>query len=483
MTGADLVAILPFLVLATAIVVVMLAIAIRRRHDLTFGLTLAGAVLSFAALWPASDLAPRRVTLLFIIDGYALFYVGLILAATISVVLLSHGYLKTRRGPQDEFYLLMLLATLGATALVASRHFASFFVGLETLSIALLGLIAYPRDRAKPVEASLKYLILAGTSSAVLLFGMALVYARLGTMEFSRIGDLLRAIDSFPPDIYWLTGLAMIVTGFGFKLSFVPFHMWAPDVYEGAPAPVTAFIAVVSKGSVFALLLRYFLNADAYGFSSVMVMINVLAITSMLVGNLLALLQNNVKRILAYSSSAHLGYLLVAFLAGGALAKEAVSYYLVAYFVMTLGAFGIVTVLSAPNGAAEIEVLDEYRGLLWQRPWLGGVFTVMLLALAGIPLTVGFVAKFYAVAGGVGAAAWPAVFALVAGSVIGLFYYLRIIVVMSTPAAEEEAVEFEAVPWAGGTTLAVLTLILIWLGVYPPPLISLIRLTALQVGN
>jgi NADH-quinone oxidoreductase subunit N len=128
-------------------------------------------------------------------------------------------------------------------------------------------------------------------------------------------------------------------------------------------------------------------------------------------------------------------------------------------------------------------VLDEYRGLLWQRPWLGGVFTVMLLALAGIPLTVGFVAKFYAVAGGVGAAAWPAVFALVAGSVIGLFYYLRIIVVMSTPAAEEEAVEFEAVPWAGGTTLAALTLILIWLGVYPPPLISLIRLTALQVGN
>ena len=482
MAGADLLAILPFLVLAAAIVVVMLAIAIRRHHDLTFGLALIGTLLSFISLWPASEVAPRRVTLLFIIDGYALFYIGLILATTLSVLLFSHGYLKMRRGPQEEFYLLVLLATLGAISLVASCHFASFFVALETLSIALLALIAYPRSRARPVEASLKYLILAGTSSAILLFGMALIYARLGTMEFSLIGDRLRTIAE-ASDIYWLTGLAMIVAGIGFKLSLVPFHMWAPDVYEGAPAPVTAFIATVSKGAVFALLLRYFLNADAYNFGSVFIMINVLAVASMLAGNLLALLQNNVKRILAYSSIAHLGYLLVAFLAGGALAKEAVTYYLVAYFVMTLGAFGIVIVLSSVAGETEVEELADYRGLLWQRPWLGGVFTITLLALAGIPLTVGFFAKFYAVAGGVGAAAWPAIFALVAGSVIGLFYYLRVIVIMATPVAEAEAVEFETVPWTGSTTLAALTFILIWLGIYPAPLISLIRLTALQVGN
>lgn len=482
MAGADLVAILPFLLLAAAIVVVMLAIAIRRHHDLTFGLALIGTLLSCISLWPASEAAPRRVTLLFIIDGYALFYIGLILATAISVLLFSHGYLKTRRGLQEEFYLLLLLATLGAISLVASCHFASFFVALETLSIALLALIAYPRSRARPVEASLKYLILAGTSSAILLFGMALIYARLGTMEFSLIGDRLRTIAE-ASDIYWLTGLAMIVAGIGFKLSLVPFHMWAPDVYEGAPAPVTAFIATVSKGAVFALLLRYFLNADAYNYGSVFIMINVLAVASMLAGNLLALLQNNVKRILAYSSIAHLGYLLVAFLAGGALAKEAVSYYLVAYFVMTLGAFGIVTVLSPVDGETEVEELADYRGLLWQRPWLGGVFTITLLALAGIPLTVGFFAKFYAVAGGVGAAAWPAIFALVAGSVIGLFYYLRVIVIMATPVAEAEAVDFQTVPWTGGATLAALTFILIWLGIYPAPLISVIRLTALQVGN
>jgi NADH-quinone oxidoreductase subunit N len=481
MNGADLIAILPFLVLAAAIVAVMLVVAVRRRHDLTFGLSLAGAVLSLAALGPAGDMVPRHVTPLFVVDGYALFYIGLILAATIAVLVLSHGYLAMRRGPQEEYYLLILLAAMGAAALVASDHFASFFLGLETLSISLLGLIAYPRDRARPVEAGIKYLILAGISSAFLLFGMALIYARLGTLAFGRIAALLQTINEMPPDVYWLTGLALIVAGIGFKLSVVPFHMWAPDVYEGAPAPVTAFIAVVSKGAVFALLLRYYLAASAYGFQSALVMINVVAIASILIGNLLALLQNNVKRILAYSSIAHLGYLLVAFLAGGALAVEAVTYYLVEYFVMTLGAFGIVTVLSVSGG--EAEALDDYRGLLWRRPWLAGVFTMMLLALAGIPLTAGFMAKFYAVTAGIGAAAWPAVFALVVGSVIGLFYYLRIIVVMSAPVAEDLAEGAKAVPWAGGTTLAALTLVLIWLGVYPAPLVSLIRLTTLGLGS
>lgn len=482
MKAADFIAILPFLVLATTAVVVMMAIAIRRRHALTFGLTLAGTVLSLVSLGAAASVAPRQVTPLFAIDGYALFYAGLILATTAAVILLSYGYLAKRRERQDEFYLLLLFATLGAMALVASDHFASFFVGLETLSISLLGLIAYPRDRLRPVEAGIKYLILAGVSSAILLFGMALIYARLGTLSFGQIAVLLRTGGETPPDIYWLTGLAMIVAGIGFKLSLVPFHLWAPDVYEGAPAPVTGFIAVVSKGAVFALLLRYYLAANAYASPSALEMINVLAIASILAGNLLALLQSNVKRILAYSSIAHLGYLLVALLAGGALAVEAVTYYLVAYFVMTLGAFAIVTVLSESGAEADVDALEDYRGLLWRRPWLGGIFTAMLLSLAGVPLTVGFMAKFYAVAAGISAAMWPAVYALVIGSVIGLFYYLRIIVVMSSPTQVAAVAGSRVVQWAAYPAVAILTLALIWLGVYPTPLISLIRLAALHVG-
>jgi NADH-quinone oxidoreductase subunit N len=481
MNGHDLIALLPLIVLGGAITIVMLGIALYRNHRLTALLSVLGLILCLIAIWPASAVAPRHVTPLFVIDRYALFYMGLIFAAGIAVLLLSYGYLAARRERPEEFYLLVLVATLGAAALVASDHFASFFLGLETLSISLLGLIAYPRDQEKPLEAGVKYLILAGLSSAFLLFGMALVYARLGSMEFARIAALLSAND-VPPDLYWLTGLALIFTGIGFKLSLVPFHMWAPDVYEGAPAPVAAFVAVVSKGAMFALLLRYFVTASADSFGPVPMMIEIVAVASILVGNLLALLQNNLKRILAYSSIAHLGYLLVAFLAGGALRIEAVTYYLVAYAVMTIGAFGIITVLSASNPAAEVEDLDAYRGLIWRRPWLGGVFAAMLLSLAGIPLTMGFIGKFYAIAGGVSAAMWPAVIALIVGSVIGLFYYLRVIVAIFTPAPEGATAYAGAVPMVGGATLVALTLMLFGLGVYPTPLVHLIQLTAAQIA-
>jgi NADH-quinone oxidoreductase subunit N len=480
MNGHDLTAILPLIVLGGTITIVMLTIAFCRNHGLTALLSLLGLVFCFAAILPASEVAPREVTPLFVIDGYALFYMGFIFAACIAVLLLSYGYLAARRERPEEFYLLVLAATLGAAALVASDHFASFFLGLETLSISLLGLIAYPRDHEKPLEAGVKYLILAGISSAFLLFGMALVYARLGSMEFVRIATLLSTVDG-SPDLYWLAGLALIFTGIGFKLSVVPFHMWAPDVYEGAPAPVAAFVAVVSKGAMFALLLRYFVTASADSFGPVPMMIEIVAVASILVGNLLALLQTNIKRILAYSSISYLGYLLVAFLASGALRIEAVTYYLVAYAVMTVGAFGIITVLSASSADAEIEDLDAYRGLIWRRPWLGGAFVAMLLSLAGIPLTMGFIGKFYAIAAGVSATMWPAVIALIVGSIIGLFYYLRVIVAICTSGPEGATTYAGAVPMVGGATLAALTLMLIGLGVYPTPLVHLIQVTAAQM--
>ena len=223
-----------------------------------------------------------------------------------------------------------------------------------------------------------------------------------------------------------LTGLALTLTGFGFKLGLVPFHLWTPDVYEGAPAPVTAFVATVSKGAMFALLLRYFHGPGAKG--TVFVALSVVAVASMLVGNLLALLQDNVKRILAYSSIAHMGYVLVAFLAGGALAEQAVMFYLAAYFVTTLGALGIVTAISGAERDADR--LTDYSGLFWRSPATAGVMTAMMLSLAGIPLTAGFLGKFYVVAAGASATVWWLVIALVVTSVIGLYYYLRVVVIM-----------------------------------------------------
>jgi NADH-quinone oxidoreductase subunit N len=406
---------------------------------------------------------------LLILDQYALFYIGLILGATFAIAILCHGYLERHAETREELYVLLLVATLGSMVLVASSHFVSFFLGLEILSVALYALSAYLHTRRRPIEAGVKYLILAGSSSAFLLFGMALIYAQLGTMDLSRLEGLLVGAQNSP---LVLAGLTFIVTGIGFKLGVVPFHLWTPDVYEGAPAPVTAFIATISKGAIFALLLRYFYTIGAQHFRAVFVLFAIIAIASMLIGNLMALLQNNVKRILAYSSIAHMGYLLVAFEASGGMASEAVAFYLVAYFITTVGAFGVVTILSAEERDAD--TLEDYAGLFWRRPVLASIFTLMVLSLAGIPVTAGFLAKFYVVTAGASAGIWALILILVISSVIGLFYYLRIVATLyarrpeAAPHAEPHSI-------AGRYVLLALTILLIWFGVYPAPLLKVIR--------
>jgi NADH-quinone oxidoreductase subunit N len=470
MNAADMTALLPLIILAVTSIVVMLVIAFYRDHRVTVVLTLAGLFSAAASLPFIATLAPRNITPLLIIDHYALYYMGLIFFASFAVASLAYSYLDIHVGHHEEFYLLLLLATLGTAVLVASEHFASLFLGIEILSVSLYALAAYLRHSDRSIEAGVKYLILAAVSSAFILFGMALVYAETGSMEFSQIA--LRATTADVHGLLFTAGLGMLVIGLGFKLGVVPFHMWTPDVYEGAPAPVTAFIATVSKGAVFALVLRLFSLVDIHVHRPLFVVLTITAIASMFAGNLLALLQRNVKRILAYSSISHMGYLLVTLLASGPLAASAAAFYLAAYFVTTLGAFGVVTVLSDKDRDADS--MDDYKGLAWRRPWLAGVFTAMLLSLAGIPLTAGFVGKFYVVAAGMGSALWLLVIVLVMNSAIGLFYYLRIIgAVYAHP--EERIAAKPALSRSGSATLAGLTLTLIWLGVYPGPIIDIIK--------
>ena len=469
MITADLFALLPFLLIAGVSVFVMLAIATWRRHWLSLCITLVGLAAAFGSLWLVAPLAPRRITPLLILDQYALFYIGLIIAATFAIAILCYGYLQRHSEAREELYVLLLVATLGSMVLVASSHFVSFFLGLEILSVSLYALSAYLHTRRRPVEAGIKYLILAGSSSAFLLFGMALIYAQLGTMELPRLAASLAGAQKSP---LVLAGLTFIITGIGFKLGVVPFHLWTPDVYEGAPAPVTAFIATVSKGAIFALLLRYFYTAGAQHLRPIFVLFAIIAIASMLIGNLLALLQTNVKRILAYSSIAHMGYLLVAFEAGGSMASEAIAFYLVAYFITTVGAFGVVTVLS--DEERDADTLEDYAGLFWRKPVLASIFTLMLLSLAGIPVTAGFLAKFYVVTAGASAGIWALILILVISSVIGLFYYLRIVVTMYAR-VREGAAYAEPHAISGSYVLVALTILLVWLGVYPVPLLNVIR--------
>lgn len=473
MTIDDLIALSPLLAIAAAPVALMLVIAFYRDARVALVCALIGIGLALALLPVAASRAPRQITPLLILDQYALFYLGLLFIAGFVVAVLAHGYLGKLGGQSEEFYLVLLLATVGGAALVMSAHFASFFLGLEALSVSLYVLIAYPRRSARGVEAGIKYLILAAVSAAFLLFGMALIYGELGTMEFARMASGM-AGDEARRELL-LTGQAMIFVGVGFKLAVAPFHVWAPDVYEGAPAPSTAFIATVSKGAVFALLVRYFANLGDEVFQLFFPALAAVAIASMFVGNLLALAQTNVKRILAYSSIAHMGYLLVAFLAGGSLGATAVAFYLVAYFVTNLIAFGVVTILS---GQREADELEDYRSLFWRRPWLATIFLTALLSLGGIPLTAGFMGKFYILMAGVGSALWLMAIILVVNTMISFYYYLRVAFMMFRDGPEEEAAPHRPLPalsFIGAAALAVLTLLLVWIGVYPGPLIHTIR--------
>lgn len=473
MTRSAVTALLPLIILALTSIAVMLAIAVRRSHRAAVIISLAGLVAAFVSLWPASSVAPVPIMSLLIIDRYALVYMGVVLAASTALILLSHTYLAARSEHKEEFYLLLLLATTGSMALAASSHMVSVFLSLELLSISLYALIAYPRSEPLALEAGIKYLVLAASSSAFLLFGFAVMFVAEGNMDFRPVPA---AVTAGTMPLAYLAGVVLVITGIGFKLAVVPFHLWTPDVYQGAPLPVTAFVATVSKGGVFAFLLRW-LQWRSADDKALVIILTILAIASMLAGNLLALRQTNIKRLLAYSSIAHMGYFLVAVIAGGSLGRAAATYYFAAYVVTILGAFGCLLALSDSN--QEAESFDDIRGLFWRSPVLASVFTAMLLSLAGIPLTAGFLGKFYVFTAGTSAATWALITILIVSSTIGLVYYLRIIVAMFTELERGESTSSRTTPGVlAELSLAVLTLALFVLGVYPGPLWHAIRTAA-----
>ncbi|MCX7011842.1 MAG: NADH-quinone oxidoreductase subunit N [Candidatus Sumerlaeota bacterium] len=473
MSSADWIAISPLIAVAAAAVVVMMLAAFWRRHAIVAAASMIGLAVALFCVLPARSAAPRMVTGLLAIDEFGLFYVGLLLKGSLAVAAVSYGYLRARGRDAEEYYALLLTATLGCVTLAVSAHFVSFFLGLEILSVSLYALIAYTRERARSIEAGIKYLVLAAGSAAFLLFGMALLYAEYGAMGFAPLAKALKA--SGGANVYMLAGMALILVGAGFKLAAAPFHLWTPDVYEGAPAPATAFVAGVSKVAMAALLLRFLTQLGATDSRPILIALSALAVASMFAGNLLALLQRNVKRILAYSSIAHIGYLLVAFIAAGPMGAEAATFYLAAYMITTLIAFGVVAALSPRDRDAD--AMEDYQGLFWRRPWMGGAFVAALLSLAGIPLTAGFIGKYFVVASGIGSALWALVLILALNSAIGLFYYLRsVVAVYARPGEEAKAADrAPGFSLAGGVALAVLGFSLILLGVYPAPLLRLIQ--------
>ncbi|MFT4823074.1 MAG: NADH-quinone oxidoreductase subunit N [Halioglobus sp.] len=478
MNAADFQALLPVLILAGGATIIMLQIAFQRSIKLTSALTLLTFLGASVSCFWAADVAPRMVTPLLKGDHMALLFCGVFTLAGFVTTVFSIDYMEQRGDEPEEYFLLLLLSTMGACILAYSTHLVSLLLGMELLSVALYALIAYPDKSILPLEAAIKYLVLSGAASATMLFGFALLYAVTGTLAFSELGIQLAAAQT--SSTIPLFAAALVLAGLGFKLSLVPFHMWTPDVYEGAPSPVTGFLASVSKAAVFVALLRWFLESNLFQFTIVVEITGLMAILSMVVGNLLALQQDNIKRLLAYSSIAHMGYLIIILMVAGntenrALATEAAIYYLIAYTVTTLAAFGVLALISAEQNDRENVEIHHLGGLMWQHPLLACLMLVALLSLAGIPLTAGFIGKFYILTAAVSGFHWVLVASLVLGSAIGIYYYLRIVFHM-TKKPEEQHYQITAPrSWMVRAVSGSLILSILLLGLAPQPLMEYIR--------
>ncbi|MGO1460812.1 MAG: NADH-quinone oxidoreductase subunit NuoN [Marinobacter sp.] len=470
MPFAEMLAYLPLILVAATAIAVMLGIAWRREHAVTVAATVLGLVLALIAQAFTWQVIPVHTPLLDF-DGLALLAGLMILGSTLACAILSHAYLESFHGAREEFYVLLLCAAAGGLVLAASQHLASLFIGLELLSMPLYGMLAYAFHEDRSLEAGIKYLILSAAASAFLLFGMALLYSQTGEL---RIGVLMANLDQ-SADVWGLAGIAMMVVGLAFKLSVVPFHLWTPDVYEGGPGPATAFLATASKVAVFALLMRLMLSVPALQGDWLRSVLTWLAMASMLVGNILALTQSNLKRILGYSSIAHFGYLLIVLVVADGLAAETGGVYLITYVLATLAAFGVVILISSTAGGEDAAALHYYRGLFWRRPYLTAVLTLAMLSLAGIPATVGFIGKFYLIALGVEAERWWLVSGILLGSAIGLYYYLRVTITLflAQPGMRRRDASNDWGMRAGGLVVLGISGLVILLGLYPAPMIEL----------
>lgn len=442
----------PWLTLTIAAIIILLVDAFSPRGRKGIFPILALLALTVAAwqtycLWGERGVDFSRMVYL---DNFAFYFYLIIILGTALTILLSPQYLEEFGKNLGEYYALVLFASVGMLLMAASAHFIMIFLGLEIMSIAVYVLAGLFREDPRSNEAALKYLVLGAFASGFLLFGMAFLYgAAGGTLYLSELARKLTTFATLTKPLT-LLGLALIIVGFGFKVASVPFHMWTPDVYEGAPTNVTAFMAVGVKAAAFAAFARVMFEVFPAFTVQWNMVLWVLAVATMTLGNVVAIAQTNIKRMLAYSSIAHAGYLLVALVAANQLGAVSLLYYLLAYTIMNIGAFGVV-ILVGRKKDSYLNIYD-YSGLGFQHPALAATMAIFMFALAGIPPTAGFVGKFYIFSAAVqGGYIWLAIIGVL-NSLVSVYYYLRITVLMYMRPAEAE---LGPIPFTYGLTAAV----------------------------
>jgi NADH-quinone oxidoreductase subunit N len=427
-----------------------------------------GAIVSLVALaaaayavWRVRDVKRALFDGMMVHDGFTVFFTLLFLGVAAVAVLLSWDYVKRTRINQTEYYALLLSATLGMILMSASNDLITIFLGLELMSLALYVLVGFQRNRLDSNEAAMKYFLLGAFASGFLLYGIALLYGATGTTRLDRMAAFL-AGSTLLSNPLLVAGSLLLLVGFGFKVAVVPFHMWTPDAYEGAPTTVTGYMSVGAKAAGFAALLRVVLLALADLQADWKPILTWIAILTMTVGNVTALLQNNLKRMLAYSSIAHAGYVLIALVAGGPDGAAAALFYLAVYSLMNLGAFGLLALLG--RGADERVLIADLAGVGFRQPMLGFAMAVFMISLGGIPPTAGFMGKLYVFSVAIKAHLIPLAIVGVLNSVVSVFYYLRVTVAMYMQEPQGDPVPVSwTVPAAVGVTIALL--LTLWWGV------------------
>jgi NADH-quinone oxidoreductase subunit N len=462
--------ILPLLILSAGGLAIFGAGAFlpRRPSWVLFGLA---SLTALGAGLAALLMAPGSAAFLGMVDlgSYSRFFTILLMSITLLSLFFLHRYAQVRNFAGDELFALMIYAALGMVLVAAAVHWLIFFLGLELLSLSLYVLIASRRRETTALEAGVKYFILGAVASAFLTFGIALLYAATGTLEIKA--SLAGVSQAVPMPLYFLA-LSLIFVGIGFKISLVPFHLWTPDVYEGAPAPVTAFLSTGSKVALFAALLRLALNLGEPAWEMAWPVLWVLAVLTMALGNITAVYQTKVKRLLAYSSVAQMGYLLMALVAVKQGSLPALLFYLTVYALMDLGAFGILGSLSEPQ--ADLDELEDFQGLGFSHPWRSAVFACCLLSLAGLPPTAGFLGKIFLFWALIKADCLILAVIGITTVVFSIYYYFK---VLTSLYLRPRRREFLITPpdLAVGLASGAIFLLVFLLGIHPGPLWSVIE--------
>jgi NADH-quinone oxidoreductase subunit N len=479
----NLVAIAPeIVILVTALLVMMVDLFLDRGQKARLAwLSLVGVLvaagLSFY-FWDGTGLTLQNML---VADGYALFLNLVILTAASLAILFSVEYAERTGLAQGEYYTLLLLSTAGMMLMAAAINFMTIFLALEILSIALYVLVGLNRAEQRSGEAALKYLLLGAFASGFLVYGMALIYGQAGTTSLEGVRGYVVSLNGEFPALLTV-GLGLMITGFSFKVALVPFQMWTPDVYQGAPTSVTAFMSVGAKVAGFAALGRVALYAFGDLWSEWVWVLVVLSALTMTVGNLVALRQTNLKRMLAYSGIAHAGYILVGVAAGNEAGASAVLFYLFGYAFMNVGAFAVIIAVGRFEGAAEGgETLNDFAGLATRKPGLAAAMTLFMLSLAGIPPLVGFLGKLYVFGAAVEAnLIWLAVIGVV-NSVISAYYYLRVVVVMYMVEGKQVEAGASLVSPALQVGVGLASVAVVIVGLWPAPILNLAQLSAMAL--